>query len=216
MKITIQFFIALCPFVHVAYSFSQSTWNEATSFKSKKIQHINTFRIHNRNNEQSINAHDSRLPTQLYSTAPTDDDIQNQLAKARKLLEETKAKVAASEQAKEQNSETQLNSNDTENDDEETTTTKRESVIKSTNEETGLITTDGELMAALSEEEEWEVKSLMDVFESESENGRHDVIDDGLASRDVAASIFNLRLKMQEGDYKRIFDKRNRFIGEDN
>ena len=215
MKVTIQLLICLSPF-HVAHSFSPSTWNEATSLKSNKIQIINTFRIHNHNNEQSPKTQNSRLPTQLHSNAPTDDDIQNQLAKARKLLEEAKVKVAAAEQAQERNSETQLNSNDTENDDEETTKNKRESVIKSTNEETGLITTDGELMAALSEDEEWEVKSLMEVFESESENGRHDVIDEGLAGRDVAASIFNLRLKMQDGDYKRIFNKRNRFIGEDN
>ncbi|EEC46620.1 predicted protein [Phaeodactylum tricornutum CCAP 1055/1] len=85
---------------------------------------------------------------------------------------------------------------------------KRNEVIKSKNDE-GLITTDGEKMAELSEKEEWEVRGLLDVFESEIKSS------DGLKERDVAASIYNLRKTLQNEDYRRIFDKRNRFIGED-
>lgn len=68
-------------------------------------------------------------------------------------------------------------------------------------------------MAALSEDEDWELKGLMDMFEDETEESD---VKKSLADRDVAASIFNMRLKMHGADYRRIFDTRNRFIGEDN
>jgi len=67
-------------------------------------------------------------------------------------------------------------------------------------------------MAALSETEDWEARSFGDIFADDTD----DLIDDGLASRDVAASIFNLRMRLNDADYRRVFDKRNRFIGEDN
>lgn len=89
---------------------------------------------------------------------------------------------------------------------------KREVVIKSVDEKTGLITTDGEKMASLSEKEEWEVRGLLDLFENEIE----DKASDRFADRDVVASIWNLRKSLQQEDYRRIFDSKNRFIGEDN
>lgn len=92
---------------------------------------------------------------------------------------------------------------------------KRKDVIKTIDEATGLITTDGEKMASLSEQEEWAVRGLFDVFENENKDGTPDS-NNPLADRDVAASIYNLRKVLQNEDYKRIFDKRNRFIGEDN
>ena len=79
-------------------------------------------------------------------------------------------------------------------------------------ENTGLFTTDGDKMAELSEEEEWESRPLLEVFESEIEDTSSSVLNE----RDVAASIFNLRKTLQMEDYRKIFDKRNRFIGEDN
>lgn len=176
--------------------------------------HVKAFSISSqnsiKNNYSSIQRH--KTGTKRYASPMSDEDVQNQLAKARKLIETAKAKVAAH---------AAMESNKEEKDtkrvrDAELETKKRKEVIKSKSEDTGLITTDGELMAALSEEEDWEVKSLMDVFESESTRGRHDVVDDGLANRDVAASIFNLRLHMMDEDYRKIFNKRNRFIGEDN
>lgn len=131
------------------------------------------------------------------------DDIAKLQAKARTLLEKSKAKLA--ESPENESGETlpffaaqEMNGS------------KREAVIKSTTTE-GLITTDGELMAALSEKESWEVRGLLDVFESETKRKP-----DRLADRDVAASIYNLRKVLQNEDYKKIFDKRNRWIGEDN
>mmetsp|Transcript_8445 Transcript_8445/g.15930 ORF Transcript_8445/g.15930 Transcript_8445/m.15930 type:complete len:201 (+) Transcript_8445:216-818(+) len=140
--------------------------------------------------------------------ASTDDDINRQLSKAKELLEKTKAKMLAQ----------------TQQDNEETTTPKKKqitpdtivdkktSAIKSRNEETGLITCDGDIMAALSEEEEWELKGIFDVFENETEESE---VSKQLAERDVAASIYNLRLSLQNDDYRKIFDKRNRWIGEE-
>jgi hypothetical protein len=65
-------------------------------------------------------------------------------------------------------------------------------------------------MAKLSEEEEWESRSLLEVFQNE----RGPAKEHKLADRDVAASIFNLRRVLQTEDFQRIFDQRNRFIGE--
>ena len=98
------------------------------------------------------------------------------------------------------------------------TSSDREELIKSRNEETGLITTDGEKMAKKSEEENWKGRRLGEVFENEI-NGDEDVYSlaaQQLGDKDVARSIFNLRKSMKTEDYNRIFDKRNRFIGEDN
>lgn len=94
---------------------------------------------------------------------------------------------------------------------------KRQRVIKTVDESTGLITTDGEKMAKLSEEEEWEVRTLFEVFENEiSDRDVYSATSQQLASRDVAASIWNLRKTLQSEDYKKIFDEKNRFIGEGN
>lgn len=141
-----------------------------------------------------------------------DDDISAQLAKARALIEKAKAKIEneAAEAVEQQEGEVESKA-------ESISVTSAESkvasVIKSTNEE-GLFTTDGDLMAELSEAEEWEDRGLLDVFETEGEEESD--VSRQLASRDVAASIMNLRMSMQNEDYRKIFDKRNRFIGEEN
>jgi hypothetical protein len=54
------------------------------------------------------------------------------------------------------------------------------------------------------------VRPLDQVFQNEIE----DKSDDPFADRDVAASIYNLQKSLQTSDYKKIFDQRNRFIGE--
>jgi cytochrome c1 len=94
----------------------------------------------------------------------------------------------------------------------------RDAVIKSTDAETGLVTADGERMAALSETEEWEARSLSDVFQNEMEENEdvYSITSKQLAKRDLAASVGDLRKTLNMDDYRRIFDKRNRFIGEDN
>ena len=149
--------------------------------------------------------HESRILNQLNSSA--DDDISSQLAKARALLEKAKAKVAEEKEQKQLMSDVDSNSN-IEGGEKKS---KRETVTKSTNKDTGLITTDGDLMAELSEEEDWEMRGLLDVFESEIEE---DDVTNSLANRDVAASIQAMRISMQNEDYKKIFDSRNRWIGE--
>lgn len=145
---------------------------------------------------------------------PVDDDIGRLKDKAAALLEKSKAKLASKEQAKEKAEEQQ-----------EavlpffaTSVRSRNGVIKSVNEETGLVTADGERMAALSEEEEWEARSLFEVFENEMEENEdvYSLASQQLAARDVAASIFDLRKQLQTDDYKKIFNSRNPFIGEDN
>mmetsp|Transcript_44099 Transcript_44099/g.44770 ORF Transcript_44099/g.44770 Transcript_44099/m.44770 type:complete len:297 (-) Transcript_44099:142-1032(-) len=83
---------------------------------------------------------------------------------------------------------------------------KTEKVIKNKNEDTGLFTTDGDLMAKLSEEEEWESRSLLEVVEKTVKSKNVD--------RDIAKSIYNLRKSLQTSDFTKIFDKRNRFIGD--
>ena len=95
---------------------------------------------------------------------------------------------------------------------------RREMVTKSKDDKTGLIQADGEKMAALSENEEWEFRSLFEVFENEMDENAdvYSAASRQLAERDVVASIWNLRKQMKTEDYMKIFDKKNWFIGEDN
>mmetsp|Transcript_8055 Transcript_8055/g.10320 ORF Transcript_8055/g.10320 Transcript_8055/m.10320 type:complete len:186 (-) Transcript_8055:77-634(-) len=90
---------------------------------------------------------------------------------------------------------------------------KKASVTKEVMEDTGLITTDGELMAALSEDEEWSERSLLQMFDDETFDDEDDV-NESVINRDVAASINAMRVRMDNGDFNKIFDARNRFIGE--
>jgi Fe2+ transport system protein B len=163
------------------------------------------------------NKHNTQMKLNLASASSSlDDDIKKQVAKAKELLEKAKAKQAEEQESAEKNSSRISSSSSSSIQQKEKQTKsldeKRSRVTKSKNEGTGLITTDGDLMALLSEEEEWELKALEDVFENEIEMDDHR----GLADRDVAASIFNLRMTLQNEDYKKIFDSRNRWIGEDN
>jgi hypothetical protein len=158
----------------------------------------------------------NQSPRHVLCISP-EDDIPVQLERARALLAKSKKKLEAREATATAPEEAQPQV--------ElpffaaaVTIDKRERVIKSRNAETGLITADGEKMARLSEEEPWEVRSLMEVFQNENEET--DMLDTlsskHLAERDVAASIFNLRKQMKVEDYRKIFDSRNFFIGEDN
>jgi hypothetical protein len=147
-----------------------------------------------------------RSKLNLAASSSLDDDIKKQVAKAKELLEKAKAKQAEQEATVEASGSKRNEKQNQSLDD------KRNRVTKSKTEGTGLITTDGDLMALLSEDEEWELKALEDVFDDEIEMDDHR----GLADRDVAASIFNLRMTLHNDDYKKIFDSRNRWIGEDN
>lgn len=144
-------------------------------------------------------------------------DIDRGLQRARELLQKTKAKLAAKESASisqvtpsipffasQQQAKKSIAS--------------RDGVVKFKDESTGLITADGEKMAQISEEEEWEIRPILDVFDNETKENQEALATAShqLASRDIAASVFNLRRQLQTSDYERIFDKRNIFIGEDN
>ena len=143
--------------------------------------------------------------------ASPEDEISRQLERARKVLAKSKAKLEATGDA--EPDEIPFFATSAKMD----SATKRAKVTKKLDQETGLITADGEKMARLSEIEQWEMRSLLEVFESEIE-GTEDVnslASKQLAERDVAASIFNLRKQMKTEDYRRIFDTTNHFIGED-
>lgn len=156
------------------------------------------------------------------------DEIEQQLERARIILEKSKAKLAAREDAEGANGENGANKKDgatpsnnlffaSSTSASGTDTAKRDLVTKSTDEKTGLITTDGEKMAKISEEEEWESRPLLEVFENNLQENEdvYSEMSEQLASKDVAMSIFNLRKEMKTEDYRKIFDKRCFFIGED-
>ena len=161
--------------------------------------------------------------SRLFLSSQDDDDIARQVAKAKELLESVKAKMAAKEAAANAKEDDSGSKEDESKPTElffgeENEDSRRNRIIKNKDESTGLVQADGELMAALSADEQWEARSLLEVFESELDEDEdvYSLASQQLASRDVAASIRNLRRQMQLGDYKKIFDSRNRFIGEDN
>jgi len=145
------------------------------------------------------------------SNTDPEGDITRTLARAQELLKISKAKLAAREKAA-----AQENSEPAKgavpyfaSKEDEASDKKRSRVTKFKDEDTGLITTDGEMMAKLSEDEKWEVRSLDDVFEDEIDRNASKI-----AERDIAASVRSMRTHMQMEDYRKIFDPRNRFIGE--
>jgi len=86
--------------------------------------------------------------------------------------------------------------------------------------DSGEIIADGNAMSEIAAKEAWERRSLTQMFDKEARKDwdGNDVLNeiDGsvLADRDVARSIYNLRKSMQNDDFKKVFDPRNRFIGE--
>ena len=74
-------------------------------------------------------------------------------------------------------------------------------------------------MAALSKSEAWERRSLGQMFQKEKRvdfdgNVVEEDKERALSEKDLARNIFNLRRQLQDNDFKRVFDDRNRFIGE--
>jgi hypothetical protein len=177
----------------------------------------------------------TRNPLRLFSSSdknidPTlEQEIDKGLEKARALLEKTKAKLLEKE-AKRQDSKSSSHNGAAANGFPEepevpffavagkrkARTVSREGVVKSRDEKTGLIRADGERMAAISEQEDWEFRTLHEVFENEMKENEdvYSMASQQLASKDVAQSIWNLRKQLQEADYKKIFDTKNHFIGE--
>ena len=170
---------------------------------------------------------------QNFNDDEEDADLENydpavaaQIRKARKLLRDAKQKLETEEQQKQQS-----DTSDTTNGATAALpffaqqsftsqaidhTQKIKSKTKS-----GEIIADGDTMTSLSNTEPWERRSLSDIgFESEARSdydGNLVVDEEGkrtLAERDLAASIYNLRKVMQNEDFRKVFDARNRFIGE--
>ena len=69
-------------------------------------------------------------------------------------------------------------------------------------------------MAKLSEEEVWESRPILEVFETEEQEGATPSFKAKNVDRDIAKSMFNLRKSLQTKDFMKIFDKRNIFIGD--
>ena len=164
--------------------------------------------LRTKNQKQGFDSADA-VNARFQAVANQDDEITKQVERAKALLEKSKAKMQAKEKELEASSPKNGAKIPFFASKEKSNGNKKEKVTKTENEE-GLITTDGEMMAKLSEAEEWEVRGLLDVFENEQK----DSTPDPFADRDVAGSIFNLRKTLQTEDFQKIFDKRNRFIGE--
>lgn len=184
----------------------------------------NSFVMRSPNKARGRQAMQDRVSTSSSNDIDTMDDLTSSIERAKALLAKSKEKLAAKQEGAMLNeASAKLNGKKSSSNvpffaskASPSTTSKRQAVIKSTDEKTGLITTDGEKMASLSEQEEWECRSLFEVFENETEGmDAYSAASQQLAERDVAASIWNLRKTMQTEDYQKIFDKRNRFIGED-
>lgn len=142
-------------------------------------------------------------------------EITKQLERAKAALAISRAKMEAQEQAeaglieeeKEENTDDKAVPFFAMNADDENG--KKDRVVKDKNEDGGF-TTDGDLMAKLSEEEEWESRPLLEVFQNEKEESPKAMNID----RDIGQSMYNLRKSLQTEDFMKIFDKRNRFIGD--
>lgn len=85
---------------------------------------------------------------------------------------------------------------------------------------TGEIIADGETMASLSKSEPWERRSLSQMFQKEKRTDFDGNVVEGEDEMDARLSdkemmgIYNLRKQLQNDDFKKVFDSRNRFIGE--
>ena len=155
-----------------------------------------------------------------------DPAVAAQLRKAKQLIKDAKKKQKAKDESF---LDTELTTT--------TTTKKKEDESKSSGlpffaakhnkikskTKSGEIIADGDEMAILSKSEPWERRSLSQMFVKEKGTDWDGNIidkDDGdfdksvIMDKDVARSIYNLRKSMQTEDFRRVFDPRNRFIGE--
>ena len=165
------------------------------------------------------------------ATAGAEDEVSRQLAKAKELIERTKQKMEKKEKAaatavsKDDGEAEETTGTVSDDDDDEVlpffavdptaAEKRRELVTKTKDEESGLITTDGEKMASLAEGEKWESRGLYDLFENEREEDEANLVKEARASRDVARNMMGLKRIMKKEDFDAIFDKRNLFIGEE-
>ena len=184
------------------------------------------------NEGESENKSDGDSPAPAPTPAAAEDEVSRQLAKAKELIERTKQKMESKEKAAAEAAADQAEDDDTDegtasaaaDEDDEVVPffavdptaaeKRRQMVTKTKDEESGLITTDGDKMASLADGEKWESRGLYDLFENEIEEDEAAKAKEARASRDVARSMMNLKMIMNKEDFDKIFDKKNRWIGE--
>jgi len=158
-----------------------------------------------------------------------DPSVAAQIRKARKLLRDTKKKMEIEQQQQQQSDESSSTESPTAalpffaQKSFTATAIDHTQKIKSKTK-SGEIIADGDTMTSLSNSEPWELRSLTDIgFESEARSDfdgnlveveANGEVKKTIAERDLAASIYNLRKVLKTEDFRRVFDSRNRFIGE--
>lgn len=207
--------------------------DDETSNESNEESNATSVNNNNTPEDSGVTAADTAPPSSSSFVVLTmEEEIQQGLRKARLILEKSKAKLAARNPpsavpffaATTAITKITMSDNNNDNDDDD----DNPSVVQSTNAVTGLITKiDGDKLAARSEREVWEYRSMDDVDSANLESSADPTAPAGpsaaaklasrqLGERDVAASIYNLRQQLQLEDYQVIFDPKNRFIGEVN
>ena len=149
-------------------------------------------------------------PLRMIGFIPSEEEIAKQLERANELLIKSQAKMDGKKQGS-----AIIDS------EESSLSGKRKMVTKNTTND-GLIIADGEMMAKLSENEKWEARPLMEVFEDQMNDDLF--IEEGLffastnttkklAERDEVGSIRNLQVLMNMQEFKKIIDDMYYFIG---
>mmetsp|Transcript_37883 Transcript_37883/g.55819 ORF Transcript_37883/g.55819 Transcript_37883/m.55819 type:complete len:235 (+) Transcript_37883:149-853(+) len=211
-----------------AFTFIPSSEFTTKRSPTNKIRYISSPFCEDNANRVATKLHESSSQTESNENEDTleNDDIARTLARAKELIAKSEAKLkeqidkeAIDPDTNTDNAPTSKSSNV-----DDKVIEKRSKVTKSTNEESGLITTDGEMMAQISEEEEWEARSLLELFEDELEGMLEGDDDDDAPAKPkkkrkvdkgAAMSIYGLKKVLQTEDFDKVFNKRNYLIGEE-
>eukprot|EP00985_Skeletonema_marinoi_P014981 scaffold7649_cov154-Skeletonema_marinoi.AAC.10 len=222
------FVLVCCSCITLAAAFSSPASSKLVSTRSQP-QHVITSpqRTHARTTALQNSSDDDDEDADLENYDPS---VAAQIRKARKLLRDTKKKMEIEQQQQQQSDE----SSSTESAPTAAlpffaqksftaTAIDHTQKIKSKTK-SGEIIADGDTMTSLSNSEPWELRSLTDIgFESEARSDfdgnlveveANGEVKKTIAERDLAASIYNLRKVLKTEDFRRVFDSRNRFIGE--
>ena len=194
----------------------------------QRINHsVKLYAAETKDDDESESKSDDDSPAP--APAAAEDEVSRQLAKAKELIERTKQKMESKEKsaagAADQAEEAIATASAAADEEDEVlpffavdptaAEKRRQMVTKTKDEESGLITTDGDKMASLADGEKWESRGLYDLFENEIEEDEAAKAKEARASRDVARSMMNLKMIMNKEDFDFIFDKKNRWIGEE-
>lgn len=228
-------FTSNCPVLLLVCLASAHSFATTSAFIAPRRQDVMTYI----NAPPSIPLGTQRLhdvtSTQLYNLfEDEDDDLEKydfktaaQIRKARKLLEEAKKKMEATETVKIDGANGEAKGSKTESKKEETTVlpffasrSSTPSAKKIKSKTNSGIVADGATMTTLSDSEPWELRPLNQMFlrepRSDYDGNLVSESSDGskLAEKDLARSIMNMKRQLQGEDFKKVFDQRNRWIGE--